>query len=340
LFVALARTHCALAVAPFVSILFSITMRTVGSFALVAASAVTSGLLLMLSHASANPPIRPIVGLYEYQLNDTKNSQLDLMVDFFDWNAPDLQSKVQAFLKQSRQQRRLPLLNLEPFADQASGRGNADLLSDVLTGHYDKRLQTLANTLRAESLPVLLRFGHEMDKTGQYAWGFSDPKHYITLYQYVYSKLNGKAMPHVRWVWSPAGTPEADRFWPGHAYVDLIGISIYASRAWTTDHSLESFSEILQRNLWLSQRYGRPLLVAEAGVSGSAVDQQRWIKDAVVAMAKFPEVCGLVYFQAPQPNWMPLPTGHENWQLKQGPLGWLLKQLPLAKRRGLACVEA
>lgn len=315
-------------------------MRTLGSFALVAASAATSGLLLMLSQVSANPPLRPSVGIYEYQPSDTQRSQLDLMVDFFDWNDPDLPSKVQAFLNRSRRQQRLPLLNLEPFADKTSGQGNVDLLSDVLAGRYDKRLEALADTLRAESLPVLLRFGHEMDKTGQYAWSFSNPKYYISLYQYVYRKLNGKAMPHVRWVWSPAGTAQADRFWPGHAYVDLIGISIYASRAWTRDRSLESFSVILERNRWLQRRFGRPLLVAEAGVSGSAADQQRWIKDAVEAMAEFPEVCGLVYFQAPQPSWMPLPTGHENWQLKQGPLGWLLEQLPLAKRRGLACVEA
>ena len=315
-------------------------MRSLGSFALVAASAITSGLLVMLSQASANPPVRPLVGMYEYQPSDAQKSRLDLAVEFFDWNAQDLPSQIQTFLNQARQQRRMPLLNLEPFADQASGQSNADLLKEVLAGRYDQRLQALAAILAAEDMPVLLRFGHEMDITGQYAWSFSNPKHYITLYQYVYNKLNGKSMPHVRWVWSPAGTPKAYHFWPGHAYVDLIGISIYASRAWTADQSLESFSEILERKTWLQRHFGRPLLVAEAGVSGSATDQQRWIQDAVVAMARFPEVCGLVYFQAPQPSWMPLPTGQENWQLKQGPLGWLLQQLPLAKRRGLACVEA
>lgn len=315
-------------------------MRSLGSVALVTASAVTSGLLVMLSNASANPPIRPIVGLYQYQPNDAQRGRLDISVDYFDWNSQDLPSKIKTFLSQSRRQRRVPLLNLEPFADQASGRSNADLLNDVLSGRYDKRLQNLAAVLTEAGMPVLFRFGHEMDITGQYAWSFSNPKHYISLYQYVYEKMNGRAMPHVRWVWSPAGTPQADRFWPGHAYVDLIGISIYASRAWTPDQSLERFSEILERKKWLQRHFSRPLLVAEAGVSGSETDQQRWIKDAVLAMAHFPEVCGLVYFQAPQPSWMPLPTGHENWKLKQGPLGWLLEQLPLAKRRGLACMEA
>lgn len=315
-------------------------MRSLSSFGLVAASAVTSGLIVLLSQHLVTPPIRPWIGLYEHQETSAQEGKLDLSVGFFDWNNADLISQIETFLQQSRRQGRVPLLNLEPFAAPPPGQTNGDLLSDVQDGLYDKRLQALAKILAAEKSPVLLRFGHEMDKTGQYAWSFSDPKRYISLYQYVYHKLNGEAMPHVRWVWSPAGTPKADRFWPGHAYVDLIGISVYASRAWTPDRSLESFSDIIQKSRWLHRHYNRPLLVAEAGVSGSAADQLRWINDALVAINTIPEICGMVYFQAPQPSWMPLPTGHENWQLKQGPLVWLLQQLPIAKRRGLACMEA
>jgi len=315
-------------------------MRSLRSLVLVATSALTSGVLLMLSYASANPPTRPLVGLYEYEPSSSQQARLDLAVGFFDWNAPDLLPQIHTFLQRSRRQRRVPLLNLEPFSDRAAGREKVDLLSDVFAGRYDRRLEALGLLLAADPSPVLLRFGHEMDKTGQYAWSFRDPKHYISLYHYVYGKLNGKALPHVRWVWSPAATPKAYRFWPGDAYVDLIGVSIYASRAWTPDRSLERFSDILERNRWLQRRYGRPLLVAEAGVSGSAADQQRWLKDALAALAAVPEVCGLVYFQASQPTWMPLPTGHEDWQLKPDPLNWLLQHLPLPKRRGPACVEA
>jgi beta-mannanase len=315
-------------------------MRSLRSFALVVVSAVSSGLLVMMSQLLLTPPTRPWVGLYEYQPTPAQESKLDFWVGFFNWNDPDLLVQIKAFLDESRQKRRVPLLNLEPFANETEGRSNSNLLNDVRAGHYDQRLRALGEVLAAEPSVVLLRFGHEMDKTGQYAWSFVKPKDYISLYHYVYEALNSSDIPHVRWVWSPAGSPEAYRFWPGNSYVDLIGISAYASRAWTADRSLESFSEILERNRWLQRRYSRPLLVAEAGVSGSAADQQSWLQDALIAMSRYPEVCGLVYFQAPQPSWMPLPTGHEDWQLKQGPLKWLLQHLPLPERRGLSCVEA
>lgn len=294
----------------------------------------------MMSQLLLTPPTRPWIGLYEYQPTPAQDGKFDLSVGFFNWNDPNLLLQVKAFLSESRQQRRVPLLNLEPFAAPNAGQAGADLLNEVRRGRYDQRLRALGDVLAADPSMLLLRFGHEMDKTGQYSWSFTDPEDYISLYRYVYDALNGSDIPHVRWVWSPAGSPQAYRFWPGHSYVDLIGISAYASRAWRVDRSLESFSEILERNRWLQRRFGRPLFIAEAGVSGSAADQQRWLQDAFRVMAQSPEVCGLVYFQAPQPSWMPLPTGHEDWRLKQGPLTWLLQHLPLPERRGLSCVGA
>jgi beta-mannanase len=315
-------------------------MRSLGSFALVAVSAVTSALLVLLSYASTLPRETPSIGIYEVKTSSVQDGRLDFSVAFFDWNDSALLPQVREFLTSSRERGRLPLLNLEPFADQVNGRRREDLLADVRSGRYDQRLDAIGRILAAADTPVLLRFGHEMDRTGQYPWSFSDPQKFIELYRHVHRRLGAHASSNVRWVWSPAGSPNADRFWPGHAYVDLIGISIYSSRAWMPDRSLESFSKILSRNLWLQRRFGRPLLVAEAGVSGSAYDQKSWIREAVSSLPRFSDVCGMVYFHAPQPDWMPLSTGHEDWTLKPSALTWFLQQLPLASRPGLSCLEA
>lgn len=314
-------------------------MRALGSLALVATSAATASLLVLFSHVSTHPPERPLFGIYEPTPTAIQNTPLGIEVLFLDWNNREAVTLLQTFLGEAQRRQRLPLLTLEPFPDRAGGRTNADLLADVHAGHHDRAIVTITGTLASHPGPVLLRFAHEMDKTGQYPWGFADPDRYLRLYSYVHGKVMAEGPTNLRWVWSPAGGSNADRYWPGDASVDLIGLSIYASRAWTPDRSLESFSQQLEQKRWLQRRFGRPLLVAEAGVSGPSADQRRWIEEAVGSLPQFPEVCGLVYFQAHQPRWMPLPTGHENWQLKQGPLRWLLAQQPLPARRGQRCVE-
>ena len=314
-------------------------MRALGSLALVATSAATASLLVMFSHASTHPPERPLLGVYEWMPSAIQNTPMGIEVMFLDWNDSEAVPLLQAFLGEAQRRRRLPLLTLEPFPDRANGRTNTDLLPDVHAGRHDRAIATITRTLASHPGPVLLRFAHEMDKTGQYPWGFADPDRYLRLYNYVYGKVMAEGPTNLRWVWSPAGRSNADRFWPGDASVDLIGLSIYASRAWTPDRSLESFSQQLEQKRWLQRRFGRPLLVAEAGVSGPSADQRRWIAEAVDSLQRFPEVCGLVYFQAHQPRWMPLPTGHENWELKPAPLRWLLAQQPLPARRGQSCLE-
>jgi len=315
-------------------------MRALGSLALVAGSAITASLLVMLSQMTSPPFNQPLVGLYEPMDTNLQNHPLKLEILFLDWNDIKAKPQLQAFLTRAKEKQRLPLLTLEPFHDRAAGRSSADLMEDVINGHHDKAIAYISQTLATHPGPVLLRFGHEMDITGQYPWGFKSPSNYIKLYQTVFQKFALQRPNNLQWIWSPAGRPGADRFWPGNDYVNLIGISIYASRAWTQDRSLQSFSQQLEQKRWLQQRYGRPLLLAEVGVSGSAAEQKRWIEEALASLSRFPEVCGLVYFQAPQPAWMPLPTGPENWQLKAKPLRWLLDQLPLPARRGLACVKA
>jgi len=315
-------------------------MRPLASLALVAVSATTSALLVLLSHRSSHPPSPPLVGLYEYQASSAQGGRFALEPTFLDWNDPQLLPRLHHFLSQAELRGRLPLLTLEPFPDRRAGRSNQDLLADVLAGRHDSALAGIARSLASHPGPVLLRFAHEMDKTGQYPWAYRDPDRYIRLYHYVFGKIVAQGADNVRWVWSPAGNPRADRYWPGDAYVDLIGLSIYASRAWQLTRELETFGQQFDQKRWIAQRYGRPLLVAEVGVSGAASDQQLWLEQALQSLHRYPEVCGLVYFQAPQPSWMPLPTGHENWSLKPSVLQWLRQQLPLSPRYGRSCLEA
>lgn len=315
-------------------------MRPLGSLALVLASATTSALLVLLTQRSTLPPVSPVVGLYEYPASSAPAGGFGLDATFLDWNDPQLLPRLRNFLRGAESRRRLPLVTLEPFPDRQAGRTNQDLLPDVLAGRHDAALASIGRILAAHPGPVFLRFAHEMDKVGQYPWATSDPARYIQLYHHVFARIAAERPGNVRWVWSPAGNSTADRYWPGAAYVDLIGLSIYASRAWHPNRQLEAFTQQLDQKRWIAQRYGLPLLVAEVGVSGSAADQQQWLHQALQMLPRYPELCGLVYFQAPQPTWMPLASGHEDWSLKPSVLQWLQQQLPLMPRHGRTCVEA
>jgi len=314
-------------------------MKSPDSIRMVAVSATALTLLMIISRNSFPSPAVPLVGLYEYVNSPSQQEMFTLQPIFLDWNDAEAVAGLQNFLRRTHQERRMPLITLEPFPDRAHGRSNADLLGDVLAGRHDKALQEISRVLAASPGVVLLRFAHEMDMQDQYPWAFRDPRNYRTLYRYVHSKISANRPSNVRWVWSPAGNSQADRYWPGDNYVDLIGLSIYSSRALSPDHSLESFKQQVEQKRWLHRRFGRTLLVAEAGVSGSAKDQQRWLQEAISSLQHFPEVCGLVYFHAPQPRWMPLPTGHEDWSLKPDGLAALIKALPLPARQGLTCEE-
>lgn len=313
-------------------------VRLPRSFGLLLISMVSASLLVVMSRSSHQVQAAPLVGLYEYQPTTAQRGQFGIAVMFLDWNDPQAVPLVRKFLSEAQQQRRLPLLSLEPFPDRAAGRSNGDLLGDVMGGSQDQRLLAIGRELANHPGPVLLRFAHEMDKPGQYPWSFADPSHYLRLYHAVHDKVSTLKATNIHWVWSPIGSPRADRYWPGDHYVDVIGLSIYASRAWNQDRTLDSFADILHRQQWLHRRYGRPLLVAEAGVSGPSADQRQWLTEALQTIGSSAEVCGLVYFQAPQPRWMPLPTGHEEWQLKPPALQWFLQQLPLSLRGRPSCV--
>lgn len=315
-------------------------MRVFNTLLLVTSSAIASLLLVLLTNFSFKSPRSPLIGLYEKTETDPQNRHLDIDILFLDWHDSTASKQLVHFLTRARQRQRIPLLTLEPHPQYEAGRDRDTLWEDVMTGRHDDVISSLAATLRTSPEPVLVRFAHEMDIKGQYPWSFDDHERYVSMYRYVHQKFSKSRLSHVYWVWSPAGRNDSHLFWPGGAFVDVIGISAYASMSWSADRSLESLAQILERTRGLHRRYGLPLLIAEAGVSGSADDQQRWLSEGLKALTRFPEVCGLVYFNAPQPSWMPLATGHEDWSLQQVPMEWLMQHLPLPARRGFSCVEA
>jgi beta-mannanase len=289
-------------------------LRTLWPLGLLAGFA--TGLPFWISHRH----LPFFTGAYRYPpvAESLPNSSIETA--FVSWVDPDAPGQIQQLLGRAKRRRSLALVNLEPFADPSKADADRTLVKDTVQGTYQPRLNKILKALCKPDQPVLLRFAHEMDHTGQYPWAVQRGEDYVRLYRAVWAQAQKPDCQRVHWVWSPSGNGDARPFWPGADAVDLIGVSVYTSPRWQDNGRLRSFAEVYEERRWLHQHFQKPLLVAEMGVSGTALQQRRWLASARAVLTRYPELIGWVYFSAPQPNWIPLKTGHENWSLSPADL--------------------
>src|SRR5262245_13135565 len=121
-------------------------------------------------------------------------------------------------------------------------------------------------------------------------------------------------------MWSPAGESTAADYYPGSAYVDLIGVTILASEEWDRQagfRRVRSFDQLLAEKYGLAERLDKPLVVAEAGVAAADPSTVRtWLAEVPTTMARFPRLRGLCYFNSRQPSGAPHISVFPDWRLK------------------------
>lgn len=254
-------------------------------------------------------------GVYRYPHVDEPLPHSSIDAAFVSWVDPKAPQQIISLLDQARARKSLALITLEPFPDPSLPRSDRSLLRDVIEGRYNRHIKAVFEPLCAQERPVLLRFAHEMDNAGQYPWSVGNGEDYIRFYRSVWAQARQPRCRHLHWVWSPAGNDHSASFWPGSDAVDLIGISVYSSPRWSPDGQLRDFAQVYEQRRWLYRRFRKPMLVAEMGVSGADEGRRRWLIDARHAIRHYPELLGWVYFSAPQPTWISLPEGHEDWSL-------------------------
>ena len=79
----------------------------------------------------------------------------------------------------------------------------------------------------------------------RYPWSGADGDSYIAAYRHFAAKCRANA-PNIYLVWSPKGAPGLEKYYPGRAFVDLVGLSVYELPAYDLDHygKLMSFQDI------------------------------------------------------------------------------------------------
>lgn len=247
------------------------------------------------------------------------SEERDFLIEhvFLPWEDVALASLVQADRYAAARNRAL-LLTLEPWTWSRSERNTPEnLQAGIYRGDYDATIKATCDVIGTLKSPVTLRWGHEMDKkNGPFIWsGWSAPD-YIRAYRRVTDICRASA-PKINLMWSPLGDAGMQAYYPGDAYVDLIGLSVFGLQAW--DRALykrdRSFAEILRPRYARAVAFGKPVVVAELGYSGSAEYVQAW--DAQVrSMAKdFPDLVGVVYFNHPEVHAWPGGFGLPDWRI-------------------------
>lgn len=275
--------------------------RAVGTGAVVSASILGSQ---SNSAPSVLPPAEISVGVYSL---DSSPHGLKLVEWFVsDDRAADLTKNLQRLDPTV-----LPIITIE---SDSSTDGSNRVLEEIVGGKRDVRFRELAHVVRTDSRTVLIRWGHEMDLVGLYPWSVTDDSLYRAAYRHVIELFRAEGASNVRWLWSPAGNAGALAYYPGDDVVDYVGLTVLGDAKWDALYGLppQTFTQLLSPRYDIVKGLGKPIVICELGVSGTAEYQRAWLADAVRDVSRFPMIRAIVYFDAvnaannhysAQPDW-------------------------------------
>ena len=200
-------------------------------------------------------------------------------------------------------------LNVEPsgYTAQQYAAPSADPFAHDLGAMAEAIAGALASAPRGR---VLLTFGAEMN--GSWTdWGCLPAAQYIALYRAFHAKvtaaLDARSIDRrrVRWAYGPNSTSSpscgsAAGYYPGHAYVDLLGMSAYRSgtdavAATVTQPMAQLFAALAYPAAWQRDRF---VLLQTGSRAVANDDRDAWITGLVQTLTADARVAGMIYFDA------------------------------------------
>ncbi|OCP09268.1 hypothetical protein BC374_01475 [Ensifer sp. LC13] len=260
------------------------------------------------------------IGVYDPHDAVADNDGLQLEHVFVYWQKPDRALLKRKIAIAARQGRAL-MLSVEPYTHAANWRaGGERLFADIGKGRFDREIRDVCTRAASFDGPVYVRWGHEMEQPSErYPWARRDSEGYKKAFRYFVSKCRELA-PAARYVWSPIGNRNLRAYYPGDDVVDAIGIPVWGLQKMDVDYwgRERRFGEALKEKYQRVSGFGKPVLVAELGVSGSADYKRAWyqeILDPQTYRRSFPLLTTVVFFNDKEPYKWPLGYGAPDWRL-------------------------
>jgi beta-mannanase len=257
-------------------------------------------------------------GVYDFDEHKPFSKAQGVAIEhiFVSWLSSGFSDAITSSFKYANERNRWLMITIEPFA--IAGR-SAQLLDDIVAGAYDSRIASACQTIGALQVPVLVRWGHEMERTDiRYPWSGVSAESYIAAYRYFAARCRAAA-PRIYLIWSPKGERGLAKYYPGKEYVDFVGVSLYELPAYDLDHygKVMNFQEAFGPKYERVIPLDKTVMIAEMGVAGEPSYQIRWMADFFRSLRLFPRLRTAVYFSAKDsPGAWPSKYGIPDWTVE------------------------
>lgn len=199
----------------------------------------------------------------------------------------------------------------EPFpaadADTAWSQGAMTLvawqtdstgLASIAAGGSDAYLEEFAAAAHIYARPVMVSIDHEMNG-GWYPWGTqaATPAQFVAAWRHIHDVFAAAGDVNVLWVWAPNVVNPVPNvalapYYPGNAYVDIVGITGY----YTGELGEDSYTGLFGRTEAIVEEFSdRPFLASETGVE-QGPDKAAWVTDLIDGVKSDSRMLGFVYF--------------------------------------------
>ena len=201
-------------------------------------------------------------------------------------------------------------------ADRRFGRlslvtwGGTDL-APIVSGRYDSLIRERARAVKRLGVPIFIRPMHEMN--GNWFPWCCDPARYREAWRRIHGIFSAEGATNVAWVWSPTASAGGwDGYYPGDAYVDWIGASVYNWGTTRPPWRWRSPAEILEPFYAHLADRGKPIMLAEVGSAEQGGDKSAWVLHGATALEeRFPQVKAWIHQE--------YADGAADWQVGSSP---------------------
>ena len=204
-------------------------------------------------------------------------------------------------LQDIREMNCVPMITWEPWNMESKTGIDYEAL---LSGKDDRYIREFCHQIKAYQKTVWLRFAHEMNGNW-YPWSGVKIgiEKYLQLYRYMRDFFNKEQCDNVKWIFSinkdsvPSENNHFSLYYPGDAYVDLIGIDGYnwgSTESWSRWESFEDlFGHIYKE---LTSTYPKPILISEFSSTSQGGNKALWIAEGLAALKRMPRIKAFVLF--------------------------------------------
>jgi beta-mannanase len=218
--------------------------KTVSQSAIIATNA---PLLAVYNHNSANAAVSDVKNYTHLYLRITSNGSDD----------------VSSVLGKVWKTGEPVLISVETWPATSEKFSRENILSLVEKGSFDGKIKSLASFISKQNQAILVRLNPDMEVyVPEYPWQMQSPDLYSKAYNH-FAALLKKEAPAVKMIWSPAGYPGTEEYWPGAQWVDMVAVTLKGKSELQTNNYPEEKSQqqLLFRKLHRMRFFDKPVLV-------------------------------------------------------------------------------